>query len=151
MKYNVEIKEIEPIRVAFMKYKGIATEANKVFPNVFKSIHGKADGTPLFNYVEMDQLSKKGIIELCVPTQENPCGDGVEIKELPRIKALCITHIGSYDNLKVAYDEIDKYALDNNIILTPPFREVFIKGPGMFLKGNPDKYITEIQFPIKEE
>lgn len=34
---------------------------------------------------------------------------------------------------------------------TPPFREVFIKGPGMLIKGNPDKYITEIHFPIKEE
>lgn len=26
MNYKVEIKELEPIRVAFMKYNGIATE-----------------------------------------------------------------------------------------------------------------------------
>ncbi len=31
MNYKVEIKELEPIRVAFMKYNGIATEANKKF------------------------------------------------------------------------------------------------------------------------
>ena len=123
MNYKVEIKELEPIRVAFMKYNGIATEANKVFPNVFKSIRGKVDGAPLFNYIKMDSQSKIGTIELCVPTQ---------------------------DSLKMAYDAIDKYAMENHINLMPPFREVFIKGPGMILKGNPNKYITEIQFPIKE-
>lgn len=103
MNYKVEIKELEPIRVAFMKYNGIATEANKVFPNVFKSIRGKVDGAPLFNYIKMDSQSKIGTIELCVPTQENPCGNGIEVKELPRIKAVCVTHIGSYDSLKMAY------------------------------------------------
>ena len=44
MNYTVEIKNIEPIRVAYMKYKGIVTEANKVFPNVFKAIRGKSNG-----------------------------------------------------------------------------------------------------------
>lgn len=39
--------------------------------------------------------------------------------------------------------------MENNQKIVPPFWEVFIKGPGMILKGNPDKYITEIQFPIK--
>ena len=120
------------------------------FPNVFKSIRGKVDGAPLFNYIKMDSQSKIGTIELCVPTQENPCGNGIEVKELPRIKAVCVTHIGSYDSLKMAYDAIDKYTMENHINLMPPFREVFIKGPGMILKGNPNKYITEIQFPIKE-
>ena len=34
MSYNMEIKEIEPIRIAFMRYKGMSDQANKVFPNV---------------------------------------------------------------------------------------------------------------------
>lgn len=150
MTYKVEIKEIEPIRVAYMKYKGNTTEANKVFPNVFKSIRGKSNGAPLFNYISMDMKSKTGVIELCVPTEENPQGSGVEIKVLPRIKAICVTHIGAYDELVLAYNEIDRFAEKNNIVLTPPFREIYIKGPGLIFKGNQNKYITEIQFPIKE-
>lgn len=50
-----------------------------------------------------------------------------------------------------AYAAIDSYAAENGVQLQPPFREVFIKGPGMVMKGSPDKYITEIIFPIKEE
>ncbi len=48
MDYQIEIKDIEPIRIAYMRYKGIVTEANKIFPNVFKSIHGKSNGAPFF-------------------------------------------------------------------------------------------------------
>ncbi len=99
----------------------------------------------------MNPETKQGEMELCVPTVENPVGNGIEVKETPRIKAVCVTHIGSYETLPLAYAAIDKYAADNGLLLAPPFREVFIKGPGMLLKGKPDKYITEIQFPIKGE
>ena len=95
MNYAIELKDIEPIRVAYMRYKGIATEANKVFPNVFKAIRGKSNGAP--------------------------------------------------------YIAIDEYAANHKLKLLPPFREVYIKGPGMFLKGNPNKYVTEIVFPIEGE
>lgn len=150
MDYQIEVRDIEPTRVAFMKYKGIATEANKVFPNVFKSIQGKANGAPFFCYYVMDQKSKMGEMELCVPTAETPNGNGITVKEMPRIKAVCVTHIGSYETMNYAYEAIDCYARENNLTLQPPFREVYIKGPGMFLKGNPNKYITEILFPVKE-
>lgn len=69
---------------------------------------------------------------------------------MPRIKAVCVTHIGSYETLNNAYAEIDRYTAENGLQLMSPFREVFIKGPGMMLKGNPEKYVTEILFPIQE-
>jgi len=150
MNYTIEIRDIEPIRVAFMPYKGLVTEANKVFPNVFKSIRGKTNGAPFFCYYVMNPETKLGELDLCVPTAETPVGNGIEIKEMPRIKAVCVTHIGSYETMQGAYAEIDKYAAEHGIQLQPPFREVFIKGPGMVVKGNPDKYVTEILFPIKE-
>lgn len=150
MNYEIEIRDIEPIRVAFMKYKGIVTGANKVFPNVFKSIQGKANGAPFFCYYVMDSENKMGEMELCVPTAETPNSNGIMVKEMPRIKAVCVTHIGPYETINSAYEAIDRYARDNGLTLKPPFREVYIKGPGMFLRGNPNKYITEILFPVKE-
>lgn len=33
MQYQIEIREIEPVRVAYMKHRRIAAEANKVFSN----------------------------------------------------------------------------------------------------------------------
>lgn len=85
-----------------------------------------------------------------VPTAEIPFGNGIEIKEIPRFRAVCVTHIGSYETMLNAYEAINKYAMKNNIQLQSSFREIYIKGLGMFLKGNPEKYITEIVLPIKE-
>lgn len=151
MGYKIEIRELEPIRVAYLRYCGIATQANKVFPKVFQAIMGKVNGAPFFSYLEMNPETKMGVMELCVPTAEIPSGSGIEVKEMPHIKAVCATHIGTYETLGAAYAAIDRYAEENGIQLQPPFREVFIKGPGMILKGNPDKYITEIHFPVKED
>ncbi|SHI94585.1 effector-binding domain-containing protein [Clostridium cavendishii DSM 21758] len=150
MNYTVEIKNIESIRIAYMQYKGVVTESNKFFPNVFKSIKGNSNGSPFLCYYSLDKKSKIGELELCVPTNETPNKNGISVKETPRIKALCTTHIGSYENLFLAYEAITQYALEHSISLKMPFREVYIKGPGMFLKGNPNKYITEIIFPIEE-
>ena len=151
MSYQVEIRDIEPIRVAVMQYKGLISDVPKVFPNVFKSIGGKANGAPFFCYYTMDKKTKSGDMELCVPTAETPNVNGITVMEIPRIKAVCVTHIGSYETLGLAYDALDRFALESKLTLQPPFREVFIKGPGMLFKGNPDKYVTEILFPISEE
>ena len=150
MNYTMEIKNIEATRVACMEYNGDVTEANKFFPNVFKAISGKSNGSPFFCYHVLDQQTKIGELELCVPTAETPNKNGISIKEMPSVKALCTTHIGSYENLFLAYEAIHQYAKQHSISLKFPFREVYIKGPGMFLKGNPNKYVTEIIFPIDE-
>lgn len=86
MNYQIEIREVEPVRVAFMKYKGFAPAANKVFSNVFKAIRGKTNGAPFFAYYSMNPETQTGEMELCVPTEENPVGNGIEVKKLPRIE-----------------------------------------------------------------
>ena len=72
MDYEIEIKHIEPVHVAFLHYKGIATEANKFFPNVFKSIQGKSNGAPLFCYHVMNPKTKMGEMDLCVQLRKFP-------------------------------------------------------------------------------
>ncbi len=150
MNYKFEIKDIEPISVAALRFKGHVTDAAKQFPKVFKSIKGKANGAPLFCYNSIDENTSMCDLELCVPTAETPNANGISLKELPGVKALCLTHIGSYDGLKVAYEEIHRHIQENGLTIQPPWREIYVKGPGMILKGNPNNYITEIQFPLKE-
>ena len=150
MKYQIDIRYIEPVRVAYLHYKGVVTGANKFFPKVFQSIQGKTTGAPFFCFNSIHRETKMGDIDLCVPTDQNPTGNGIEVKELPVVKAICTTHKGSYNTMRMAYATIEQYANSHNLKLQLPFREVYIKGPGMILKGNPDKYITEILFPIRE-
>lgn len=151
MNYEVNLKEVEEIRIAYIKYHGRVENANKFLPKVFKAIRGKNSGAPFFNYLDLDPKTKVGDMELCVPTLENPNSDIILIKSLPTTKVLSTIHRGPYENIMAGYEAIKKYSLEKNIELEPIFREVFIKGPGMILKGNPNNYITEIQFIIKED
>lgn len=91
MEYQIEVREIEPVRVAYIKYKGFAPEANKVFPNVFKSIRGQTNGAPFFSYLSMNPETKIGDMELCVPTEATPAVNGIEVKEMPPDKG-CVCH-----------------------------------------------------------
>ncbi|MFV0393198.1 MAG: GyrI-like domain-containing protein [Coprobacillaceae bacterium] len=150
MNYEVTINDVEAMRVAYTRYKGDVLKANTVFPSVFKSIRGKTNGAPFFNIIQMNPETKIGEIELCVPTLETPSQSGIEVKELPHVKAVSVTHVGPYEQMDEAYRAITRYANDHKLELVPPFREVYIKGPGLVLKGNPKNYITEIIFPIKE-
>ncbi|MBO0459408.1 GyrI-like domain-containing protein [Enterococcus hulanensis] len=152
MKYKVEARVIESFQVAFMKYEGKIAEANEFFPSVFKSVRGKSNGAPLFNFLKINSEKKEGIMELCVPTSELPIGNAIRTKKMKSFRAICTTHIGSYDTLQNAYHAMYEFAQKNKVALSVTgIREVYIKGPGMFLKGNPDKYITEIQIPVVEK
>lgn len=43
----------------------------------------------------------------------------IEIKDMPRIKAVCVTHTGSYETMNQAYDAIDCHAVEQGILLFP--------------------------------
>lgn len=148
MSYIIEIRELEPVRVASTHYKGKINEASKYFPGLFKSIKGKACGAPFCCFSSVDEATQTGHVELCVPTEENPETPGIIIKETPRIKALCTTHTGSYEALKDAYQTLQEHIISKKLNVCEPCREIYIKGPGMFLKGNPKNYITEIAIPL---
>ena len=149
MSYQIKIKAIEPVTVATMRYKGPVTEAGKHFPTVFKAIKGKSNGAPFFCYHLVNEKTGIGEMDLCVPTVETPNGHGVILKDLPREKVIYLTHIGPYDTLPLAYTAMHRYLQKNSLAVQTPWREVFIKGPGMIFRGNPNKYITEILFPLK--
>lgn len=150
MKYDIEVKTVEAVRVAYINYQGDVSKVNKVFPTVFKSIKGKVSGAPFFEYLEMNPNTQVAHVELCVPSEATPSNPNVQIKEFPAYTALCTTHFGGYDSIMYAYEALRNYATENNIILAPQFREIYIKGPGAVLKGNPANYITEIAIPVLE-
>ncbi len=49
-----------------------------------------------------------------------------------------------------SYAKIIEYIQGRNYEILLPVREVYIKGPGMIFRGNPKKYLTEIQVLISK-
>ena len=134
--------------VASIRYKGKYSDVGKYIGKIYKAVKGNGKGAP-FNCYYDSEYREEADIELCVPTSKSVNNSEVTSKELPRIKAICTTHNGTYESLNKAYKAILDYAKENNLKCLIPSREVYIKGPGMIFKGNPNNYITEIIIPIE--
>ena len=149
MNYEIKIRDIEPVLAATLRFSGKHKEAGKHFPDIYKALKGQSSGSPFFCYYNKE-YQETADIELCVPVSEKKELKGIIIKELPRIKAVSTVHTGSYETIRYAYQALTEYITEKKLETELPVREVYIKGPGMFFKGNPDKYITEIIIPLKD-
>lgn len=61
-----------------------------------------------------------------------------------------ILHIGSYDSENPTVDRLHQYITDQGYEIAGPHEEEYLKGPGMFGPGNPDKYYTIIRYPVRK-
>jgi hypothetical protein len=63
-----------------------------------------------------------------------------------------ILHLGPYDKEVPAVDKLKKFVTEKGYMVMPEtHEEEYIKGPGMFGKGNPEKYITIIRYTLKNK
>jgi effector-binding domain-containing protein len=149
MNYEVEIKTIPPVLVAAIRYQGKYNELGKYLSEIYKNLKGNACGNP-FNCYFDEGFKEIADIEVCVPTKKNINTSAITTKELPSIRALHTVHHGPYEDINQAYKAVFDYASEKSLNCISPSREIYIKGPGMIFKGNPNNYITEILVPFEE-
>ena len=59
-----------------------------------------------------------------------------------------ILYIGSYDKEKPTIERLKKFISDSGYSIIGDHEEEYIKGPGMFFKGNPANYRTIIRYRV---
>ena len=62
-----------------------------------------------------------------------------------------ILHVGSYDSEDGTIKRLHEFIKDSGYIIIGKHEEEYIKGPGMFFKGNPKKYQTIIRYPVMKK
>ena len=67
-------------------------------------------------------------------------GDGLEFR--------LVNQKGEVEALTTAHVDCDAHVNANGLKVEMPTREIYIKGPGMIFKGNPNEYLTEIQMLV---
>ncbi len=150
MNYQIEVKEIAPITVASIRYKGKYSDVGKYIGILYKAVKGDVAGAPIQCYHDAEYMEEGADLELCLPTKKMISHPDVMGKKLPAIKAICTTHVGSYEKLNLAYKALVDYANEHHLNCITPSREIYVKGPGMIFRGNEDNYITEIIIPYEE-
>ena len=62
-----------------------------------------------------------------------------------------ILHIGSYASEPATVEKLHKLIEVEGYEISGPHEEEYLKGPGMFGPGNPDKYYTIIRYPVRKK
>lgn len=145
----IEEKQIAPLLVLSLRWTGPYRDSGDAFGKLYKKAGRQADGhaMSLYHDAEYQEIAD---IESCIPLKKEISGGDLVVKELPAIRCLSIIHKGAYESIGQSYAALFDYAKQHGLVPVPPFRVVFVKGPGLVMKGDPNNYITEVQMPIAE-
>lgn len=60
-----------------------------------------------------------------------------------------ILHVGPYTAEAPTISRLKKFIVESGFEVIGEHEEEYLKGPGMFFKGNPEKYYTIIRYRIR--
>jgi DNA-binding transcriptional MerR regulator len=149
--FEVEEKMLEPMLIAGVRMKGKYSDCGKGFAQIGKNLARLICGKPFCLYYDGDYRPDDADLEACMPVKK-PKSDvpGISIRELPGGRCVSLMHKGPYDQLGRSYARVLDYVRAKGLEPKLPSREIYHKGPGMIFKGNPQKYLTEIQITVDE-
>ncbi|MFT5051200.1 MAG: DNA-binding transcriptional MerR regulator [Chlamydiales bacterium] len=148
--YEIEEKSLSPLLVGGIRMKGRYSECGKVFGQLGRKLGRHIAGKAIMLCHDEEYREDDADFEPCMPLRKPIEVSAVDVRVLPGGRCLSLVHVGPYDRLSRSYGRILEYARSEDLRLLCPSREVYIKGPGMIFKGNPEKHLTEIQFLIED-
>ena len=147
---NITIKDLPEMKIASIRYRGRYDDVGKYIGPLMKQAGRHAAGGPFCLYHDPEYREDGADIELCVPIKQDVNRGGVTTRLLEGGRVVTIVHQGPYDAIGESYQRVTDYIKGIGAEWALPSREIYIKGPGMIFAGNPKKFLTEIQIPIKK-
>ncbi|HEY2249496.1 MAG TPA: MerR family transcriptional regulator [Planctomycetaceae bacterium] len=146
---QVQEKVLEPVLVAGIRMQGKYSDCGPAFGRIGKSLGRFICGKPLLLHYDSEYREDAADFEACMPVRQRKDIAGISLHELPGGRCVSLVHQGPYDQLGRSYARIFEHINDQKYRAILPTREVYLKGPGMIFRGNPKKYLTEIQVLIE--
>ena len=142
---------IAPLLVAGLRWTGSYSDTGAALGKLSRRLGRHATAPPLNLYYDLEHKDGDADIETCVPLRVNRTiegGDGVLVRTLPERRVARLIHRGAYSELGRSYLALWAHLEANGYDAALPIREIYVKGPGVLLRGNPRNYLTELQVPI---
>lgn len=145
---DIIIKNIDPMLVASIRFKGMYHEVGMYIGKLYKHCARYVNGRVFSLYHDPEYMEEGADIEACLPVKQEINKDGITSRILEGGEAVTIVHKGPYELIGESYKHIHDFVQSHKIATLQTSREIYIKGPGMIFRGNPKKYLTEIQLMI---
>jgi DNA-binding transcriptional MerR regulator len=147
--FEVHQKTLDSILIAGVRMKGKYSDCGKAYVQIGKRFGRHICGKAFLLHYDTEYREDDADFEACMPIRKGEPVDGISVRHLPGGKCLALLHSGSYNELGRSYAMIFKHINAKGFQIEMPTREVYLKGPGMIFKGNPKKYLTEIQVVVR--
>ena len=146
--FKIEEKQIDEMLIGGIRMRGKYSDCGKAFSKIGRKFGRYVRGNAMLLHYDREFKEQDADFEACIPIAEGKSTDEIEVRLIPGGKCVSLLHKGPYDSINRSYEKISQYLIEKDCELQSPSREIYIKGPGIIFKGNPDNYITEIQFLI---
>lgn len=148
-RFEITEQELPPLLIAGYRMQARYDQCGTGFAKVARALGRYLNG-PCFCLYFCDEFQEEmADYETCFPVRPCKAPDGISVRELPAGRFLTLRHLGPYTQLGRSYARLLRHSREHALTLDLPSREVYLKGPGMIFRGNPQKYLTEIQIPLK--
>lgn len=147
--FVVEEKSVDPVLMAGVRMKGKYSDCGRGFAQIGKRLGRYISGKPFLLHYDSEYREDDADFEACMPIRQRVEADSISVRELPGGRCVSLLHQGPYDELGRSYAKVFEYVKQRGYEVEMPTREVYHKGPGMIFRGNPKKYLTEIQVLLK--
>ena len=146
--FAVEERTLDEVLIAAVRMKGKYSDCGTGFARLGKAVGRYICGKPLCLYYDCEYREDDADYETCFPIRKEVSVPGISVRRLPGGRCLALVHKGPYPALGRSYARILARVRENGLNVSLPTREVYLKGPGIIFRGNPKKYLTEIQLPV---
>ena len=149
-----EMKDVPAQTVIAIEHRGGHDEIGQVYHKLHEWAQARGlivtgRGLTIFLGPPSESGSQTRAFEVCLPVASTPAGDAaVKVRVLPGCTVAAVTVKGGYDRIPAHYAEMLAWlSAEGREIVGAP-REVYIKRPDARGGGEPEEFLTEIQFPI---
>ena len=146
--FHIQEGSVDPVTVAGIRMKGRYSDCGAGFGKIGRAFGRYICGKPLLLHYDSEYRETDADFEACMPVRGGKSTSEVSVRALPGGRCVSLMHLGPYDELGRSYAKILGYVREKGYQISVPTREVYHKGPGMIFRGNPKKYLTEIQMLI---
>ncbi len=146
--HEVVEKDLVPVLVGGLRWKGSYAETGRMLGRVCRQFGRLACDAPLNLYYDGEYKEQDADIESCIPVRSGREAEGFCVHTLPGGRAVSLMHRGPYSEISRSYARLMGHFQERSLEPLLPIREIYRKGPGLLFRGNPKKYLTEIQVPV---
>lgn len=148
--FDVQEKSLDGLLVAGVRMTGRYCDCGRGFSRIGKQFGRHIAGRAFLLHYDCEYKEEDADFEACFPVRQGKAVDGISVRELEGGRCVSLLHQGPYAELGRSYAKLLEYVQAKGYEVVLPTREVYVKGPGMVFKGNPKKYLTEIQMLVRD-